>query len=346
MTEEVKGALDNYFNADLSAEEKAYFDSRGSEHSEEKVAETIDVKTEREQEPEEVSQETGEDVLESGERQSSEGLQDEEDESSDADELDDEPKLKADRDYEKAFKTERHKRKELREALEAQAKKTAEIEVTLNQLRQNAMQKQAAPEPLPAKQEPVPDADDDPLGYLQYQIKQQEKAIVEHNKYLTKRHEIEQRSMQEQAFKQVYANSAKEFAQKQTDFSDAYNFLTDSKVKEYIASGFTPQQANEFLIEDEMALVSKAFEDKINPAERIYNLAKARGYSVDDTSKKQAPAKSLSDIKKGLANSKSLKSGGGQPTEREAGIDDIDGMNFEEFDTYWNKLKASSKGMR
>lgn len=346
MTEEVKGALDNYFDAGMSAEEKAYFGSRGSEHAEEKVAETIDVEPERDTDSRAVAEQPEHDDRATEESVSDAERGDEDDEQSyEADESDDEPKLKADRDYEKAFKTERHKRKELREALEAQARKTAEMEATLNQMRQNMQQPQPRQEAPQQRAEPIPDAEEDPLGYMQYQIKRQEHALVEHNKYLTQRHEMEQRSMQENAFRQAYANSAKEFSQKSPDFTDAYAFLTDSKVKEYIAAGFTQQQANSFLIEDEMAVVSKAFADKINPAERIYAMAKNRGYSAGSTSKKAAPSKNLSDVKKGMANSKSLKAGGGQPNDREAGAEDIDGMNFDEFDTYWNKLKASSKGM-
>ena len=33
------------------------------------------------------------------------------------------------------------------------------------------------------------------------------------------------------------------------------------------------------LIEDEMGIVAKAYQDKVNPAERIYKLAKARGFT-------------------------------------------------------------------
>ena len=89
-------------------------------------------------------------------------------------------------------------------------------------------------------------------------------------------------------------------------------------------------------------MAAKAYQDKANPAERIYKLATARGYTMPTTSKTQS--KDLANIKKGLDNSKSLKSGGGELGEKDQGLADIDNMNFQEFDAFWEKIKAKSKG--
>lgn len=336
MTEN-KGALDNY----LSAEEEAYFKSHGAESAEEKVEESLS--EEREPVDGDVSAESEHDdtaVAESAEPTDDAGDSDDEPDTLTTDE----PVTKAQRDYEKAFKAERHKRKELKEALEANTRKTAELEQSLQQIQQSMRTPapQAAPVIAP---EPAPDPSEDPLGYQQYQIQQLEKQITEQNKYLHQRHENEQQSAKKQAFFNMYRASAQEFAQKAPDFQEAYKHLVSAKVEEYMAAGYNQEQADQLLIEDEMGIVAKAYQDKVNPAERIYNLAKKRGYAGKTVAAKPA-GKSLSDIKKGMENSKSLKSGGGEIEDKNHGIDDVDGMSFDEFDKFWAGYKSKAKGVK
>ncbi len=339
---EVKGALDSY----LTAEEEAYFKSGGSEQTETKLEEMAES---------EDGEGIGTDDSQHHEKEESEDNEPGEpvDEVSDGQDGEpDEPRDdglkhdKSDRDYEKAFKAERHKRKELKEALEANTRKTSEMEQTLAQLKQSMLSQQQAPQQqVPAQQqESVPDPEEDPLGYQQYQIKQLEKTIVSHNKYLTQKHEHEQRSAQESAFNQAYANAAREFTTKTKDFMDAYKYITEARIEEHVAAGFSREKANLFLMDDEKMIVAQAFQDNVNPAERIYNLAKARGYTgATATNNKKLAPKNLEDIKRGLNNSKSLKSGGGELPDKEAGIEDVGDMNFQEFDEFWARLKSKSK---
>jgi hypothetical protein len=330
MTE---GPLDNY----LTNEEDAYFKNRGSSDAEDAVVENT---------AETIEEPAIDEPADSTEPRSDDNESAESDEDrSDEDEVEDDTRTKNERDYEKAFKAERHKRKELKEAFEANAKKTAEMETTLAQLKQSmlqnqqqvAQQREQAP---PPRQEAAPDPEEDPLGYMQHQIKQQERAIIEHNNYLKQRHDAEQRNSQENAFKQAYSNAAQQYAQTNKDFTEAYGFLTDARVKEHLAAGFSKQEADALLIEEETTIVAKAFRDGVNPAERMYNLAKNRGYTANVA---KAPAKSLADIKKGQANAKSLR-GGGELNDAEPGIADIDGMDFETFDKFWAGYKSKSKG--
>lgn len=334
MTE---GPLDNY----LTAEEDAYFKNRGSDEAEEKVEESFEEENGK-QDTQEVTQEAEQDVLEDRDRDNSEEVSaDEDDEASEP-----EDSTSSKRDYEKAFKAERHKRKELKEAFEAHAKKTAEMEAMLARMQENMEQQtraQQEKERAPQVKEVVPDPEEDPIGYQQYKIDKLEQSLTEQSKYLKQQHEYSQRAAQENAFKQAYMNAAQQFSQKNNDFTDAYKFLTNARAQEHMAAGFSREEAESLLLEEEAAIVAKAFKDKVNPAERMYNLAKNRGYSA-----KAAPAskgKSLTDIKKGMDNAKSLKSGGGQLPDKDFGLDDIDAMNFDEFDKFWAGYKSKSKGI-
>ncbi len=341
---EQQGALDNY----LSADEEAYFKGRGSDEAEDKVEESLEDESDSSADAGDISTESESENradINDKEYDADSDSDDDGRESDDDDrQLNDEPKSKADRDYEKAFKAERHKRKELKEALEANAKKTAQMEQALLELKNSVTrqgQQQQSPQVAP---EPTPDPDEDPLGYLQHQIKQQERVIVEHNKYLKERHQYEQQNSQKQAFMDMYQKAAMDFSQKSADFKDAYKHLVQSKTNEFVAAGYSPQQAEQLLIEDEMAIVAKSFQDGVNPAERIYNLAKNRGYDAKANIK--APAKNISDLKKGIANSKSLKSGGSEVDDKNYGVDDVDGMTFDEFDKFWAGYKNKAKGSR
>lgn len=329
------GAVDNYLND----EEKAYFESGGK--NEDKI-EYEDTNGNDESEPEDS---TGESES-SHESDEPDARRDAEAEESNSEDYTDEDDAVSEgtgdsaskRDYEKAFKTERHKRKELKEALEAQARKTSEIEATLNAMREQ--QTKTLEKSIPEEQ--APDPDEDPMGYQQYKINQLEKYAREQNKYLHDQHKAQQAQAQKQAFMNQYQNSAKQFAEKATDFPEAYKFLTQARMSEHIEAGFSPEEANALLIEEELSIVAKAYNDKVNPAERIYKLAKARGFATD---KKAAnTVKDFKAIEKGVKASRSLKDGGGIPPDKDLGFDDIDNMDFGEFDKFWDKFKSKQKG--
>lgn len=332
MTE---GIVDNY----LTDEEKAYFESGGrDEKTEEKLEENYEKDTSEEDESS-YTEETSEDT-ESIKDPHDEKTEDLIDDSEDEEESEGE---KAKRDYEKAFKTERYKRKEMKEALEAQAKKAAELEQNLAKLQQAIAQGQQPTQQTPQPQEVIPDPQEDPLGYIQYEQNKIKQYVAEQNQYLRQQYEAAQKANKEQAFLQTYKQQADSYAKETPDFYDAYNHLVKEKLAEYVEAGYTPDQANRLLVEDEMAIVAKALQDNVNPAERIYKTAKRRGYN-GPPKQNTKPVKDLAAIKKGLENSKSLRSGGGEMPDRELGIDNIDDMNDQEFEEFFNKFKAKSKG--
>lgn len=336
------GPVDNY----LTAEEEAYFKSGGSDDAAERLESIANESVEATEDASpddsraEPESSNAADGANAESNDAAEAADDAEDESDYATESSDDDEKSPKRDYEKAFKVERHKRKELREALEANARKTAELEATLQRLQQN-MQQQAQPK-QEAPQEPIPDPDVDPLGYQQYQIKQLESQIQTQNKYLSERATHEQRAMQQQAFVETYRKSAMQFAEKTPEFKEAYQYLIENRIKEHVAAGYSPDEANALAVEEEMSIVAKAYQDKVNPAERLYNLAKHRGYSAKTSQTKTTAPKNLADIKKGMAKSKSLQPGG-EALERELGIDDVDNMSPEEFDTFWAGYRNKAK---
>lgn len=337
MTE---GPLDNY----LTADEDAYFKNRGTGEAEAVIEETQGNEETDTASVGDTEGGNGESAREEHSDGDDTSAEDDDGYEADAEEEEHENPKKG-RDFEKAFKTERHKRKELKEAFEAHAKKTAEMEAMLARMQQTMQQQQAQAQQsrAPEAKEIVPDAEEDPIGYQQYKIQKLEESLNQQSQYLKQQQEYSQRTAQENAFKNAYMNSAQQFSKSAPDFTQAYKYLTDARTKEHIAAGFSSDEAERLLVEEETAIVAKAFKDGVNPAERMYNLAKNRGYTGKATS---APkGKSLTDIKKGMDNAKSLKSGGGELPDRDYGLDDIDGMDFAEFDKFWAGYKSKSKGI-
>jgi len=331
----------------LTKEEEEYFSSGGAKEPENIEEYANDAEQSNGDQGDAGSDTSPDDRAEDAEEDPADTPDDEEVEgttSSDDDGIEsEEPAPGKKRDLEKAFKTERHKRKEMREKLEANEARTRELEARLAQLQDTLNRtNQQAPQPA-APPEEIPDPDEDPLGYQQYKINKLEQTIKSQSDYLRQQHEYTQRTQQEAAFREQYKAQAQEYAQKQPDFMDAYSYLMSSRLQEHLAAGFSEQQAQQLLVEDEIAVASLAFKDRVNPAERIYSIAKARGY-VPNQKGKQAKSPSIDSIKKGLDNAKSLKSGGGELPNRMQGIDEIDGMSFDEFDKFWagyrNKAKA------
>ncbi len=328
------GVLDKY----LTDDEQKYFDNRGDENSEKAIESQAE---ENERLEEEVNDNNVAPNDDSSDNQPDESDESESEPESSVDDSDDEStQEKTPRDYEKAFKAELHKRKELKAEFEANAKKTQELENALNEFKSRFGNQPVAQPEQP--KEVVPDPTEDPLGYQQYKIDKLEKTLTQQSQYLKQQYDQAQRSRSEEAFVTTYKNAAKSFAQEKPDFFDAYNHVIEARKQQYLVSGYDEQQVAQLIEEDEKALAAKAFTDKVNPAQRIYELASAMGYSP---AKKDSPkSDKIDSLKKGLKNSKSLKSGGGQPVDKTLGIEDIDSMDFDQFDQVWETYKKRAKG--
>lgn len=338
------GVMDNFLNE----EENKYFESNGSNESKiEEESHEDEPKIEdilNEQESEDDSRQGRDSNEDDRDERTEERADNSRDEEEDETSLEESPSKK--RDFEKAFKAERHKRKEF----EQQAAKAKELEKQLAEIRREQpsdakirqlMQEEAERQrKLNEPKEEVPDPEIDPLGYSNYKINKLENALKQHNDYLNQRHNQEQAIQGQTQFVNSYRSAAQEFSKTNPDFKDAYNHLIQSRTEEHLAAGYTKQEADQIIVEEEMAIASRAMQNGVNPAERIYNLAKVRGYN----NKIKTEKKDFSNIEKGIKNSKSLKSGGGLPDEKQAGINDIDEMTDSEFDKLFNKLKQTSKG--
>jgi len=215
----------------------------------------------------------------------------------------------------KALQEERAKRVEYERKLQDYERRMAELE-----------QRSRAPEPEAA---PDPDPETDPIGAL--------KAAKEQ---LRRMSEETQRQQYEAQLNTVAYNAAVQFAQTAPDYRDAYQYALKSRAQELAILGADQNAIPEIIKREEMSLIDTAVRTGRNPAQAIYEFAKARGYAQQApapvaAAAPVAPDPALQQAKKAVAASASA---GGAPASK-GEISDAEAVNLKgaAFDAYWNK---------
>jgi hypothetical protein len=218
-----------------------------------------------------------------------------------------------------ALHEEREKRKELQRELQANAEKTRRLEEAWERLQAQG---------LPAAKE-SPNFNDDPIEALRHEQEELKKRTDATNEYLRQQNHQAQMQQAQMEFVNKYAQSANAYKQENPDFQPAYGFLVESTKAELRAAGYNEDEVARALVIREAEVVAKAYQDGVNPAERIYNLAKSRGYFKSTTAPSQDVSNAqqkLEATKKGMELSKSLDGGvppsGKMTLEQLASLDD------------------------
>lgn len=290
-------------------------------------------------------------TVEASEEQTSEPVQEEkisEEKTEETTESDESvPESEKAKNYQAAMREERAKRQEERarrenieRELENNRHKMAQYEQALQRVI-NAQQQRQQPQ-----QQPQANYEDDPLGYLKNSVESMQNNMVQQQQYLQSQYQNAQQQQQVQHLADNYRAKANEFAKDNPDFTDAYNHLVQSRMNQYLAAGLNQQQAQQQLVEEELAIAAKAFTDGVNPAERLYNVSKSLGYQKQAQS--AAPAKNIETIQKGIQASKSLGNASGKTKSQSSSLEKLvemsDGMSGREFDELWAKIEAENYG--
>lgn len=251
----------------------------------------------------------------------------------------DDKQAEHERNYKAMAHEERERRKEIQQQLSAHQQQMVQMQNVLTRILDKANQQQQ-PQAL--------DFNADPIGVL----KQNQEALaqeLERQRHIENtRLQHETRNAQLEQFDNQYKLSAMEFVQQQKDFTDAYQYLRNSRIQEFQAAGFTLKEANNLFIDDERAIAAKAFQDGINPAERLYNLSKMRGYNAQSANnthdKTTSNDKKIENLQKGMQASKSLNGNGGQREKAPVTLESLMQMQNDELDDYlantknWNSI--------
>ena len=247
---------------------------------------------------------------------------------------------KHDRNYQAAMKEERMRRQELQRQLEETKAQQAKMEETFQKIVMRQQQ-----EEMPK----APSYEEDPLEHIRHNQKEIQDYVIAQNQYLEQRQAAERQQMQMEQFRNAYAASAQEFLNNTPDFKDAYNYLVKTRLSEYEASGYDLQHARRLLVEDEAALVAKAFNDGVNPAERIYSISKLRGFQKQIQEPNQDAsdevAKKLEQIQKDIKANRSLGTSAGKVSSKPT-LSSLSSMDQDDLDNLIGDDKEWAKLMR
>lgn len=222
-----------------------------------------------------------------------------------------------------AVREERARTKALRDELAASNKRFETLEQRTNLLLERIVPKQEAP-----KEEPAPDINVDPVGWIAHQMRATGKGVEELAAQVAqireKDQQTEEQNRQRTAVNAVISAAAqaeREFKATTPDYDEAGAFLHQSRVEELQDMGYTDQQVAYIINNERVAIAQKAFEDGKNPAEVVYAIAKRRGFkagakaNTDSGGQQQQqidPKEKLDNLKRGAEQSQSLSDTAGQ----------------------------------
>jgi antitoxin (DNA-binding transcriptional repressor) of toxin-antitoxin stability system len=237
-----------------------------------------------------------------------------------------------------ALHAERERRKATETELGTYREKMARADERLAVLNE-LMSKPEAQSPKVSEQ-PI-DPEQDPIGAL----KQSYAKIAALEKQLTESTKTVEERESARAMVSAYQNDAARFVQEKPEFRDAYVHLMTGRHRELEAMGMTDAaERNRFIANEERQLVASAFQSRRSPAQMLYSLAVARGFS--HTPSAPAPAQpnhaaKIEAIAKGQrAAGVSLSAAGGSAGEGLTAAALAD-MSEEEFSAVAAKLGKS-----
>lgn len=212
----------------------------------------------------------------------------------------------------------------------------------MNQILMLQQQQQQQTPQQPQQQQPqIPDFIDDPVGHLEGIKAQfrQEMAALQQQLQGTQQHQ--QATVQHQQLVQAAVAQEAQFRETTPDYDAAVAHFQAVKNAEYAAIGLDDTQRAQQMQRDSTALVQIAIQNGKNPAELLYNMAKALRYTpaAADPNAGQQPA----PAKQPNTSLSNLSASGRAPDEKgKLSAKDIATMPQDEFDKLFDSLRGDS----
>jgi hypothetical protein len=244
-----------------------------------------------------------------------------------------------------------HKERERRKAVEAEFAKLRENYARADErmaILNEAMKPKEEPKPKTPLEEPDVDPNEDPLGAIaqlsrrnKFLIEQQSRATEETRAQSEARATFEgvQRTYREDAARVMAANPA---------FKDAYTFLMKMRDAEYQALGVTdPAQRAAAIARDEAQIVIDAVKSGRSPAETIFAIATARGFTAPNgqmkpTASATAATAKLQQLRNGQAAAQTLSGTGSTPNDPLT-AESLANMSQTDFDAMLEKMTPAQQ---
>jgi hypothetical protein len=190
-------------------------------------------------------------------------------------------------------------------------------------------------------QEPLPDINTDPAGYI-LALERRLSAFEGERAQEAEHRNVDAALEQDEAI----------FAAQVPDYPEASDYFVRSRAQELLQF-YPPDQAKQIMTEEARAIANQAWQRGISAGQVIYQLAQARGYSPGLVAQPAntppprpnggvQPQAAVRAIQQGQAASRSLSGGGGgQASTEELNAQALLAMSDDEFEQY---LKLGTKG--
>lgn len=174
-----------------------------------------------------------------------------------------------------------HEERERRKAADA---RLALLEERTNLLLQNIgrapQQQVAAPDPNAQPEIVVPDERADPVGHIIAKLQVQERELQVLRGGSQQQREAQQQAMVINAIQTQARALEGEFKQATPDYDAAIEFLVQKDSEELKALGYAdPAQRDAIIRQKGLQIAADAIQNRANPAERLYAIAKLRGFA-------------------------------------------------------------------
>ncbi len=188
-----------------------------------------------------------------------------------------------------AMHEERVRRQQLEKTLETERQARATLEQRTNQLLERMQQAQ---QPVPQQQQPqpqaLPDPAADPVGHIMARLQRSEEARNQQDQVLgavvqalTQQNQQGQQAQQAQTVQQRALAMEREFAAATPDYTEAVSYLNDLRHRQLVAAGWDdPAERQAIIAQEAMGVAQRALQANRNPAEMVYQLAKASGHTM------------------------------------------------------------------
>lgn len=173
----------------------------------------------------------------------------------------------------------------------------------------------------------APDLQQDPVGHLSHRLNELGQEVQQQRDYRQRNEAQIAQQQQWQQFLNAYGAASQQFTQSQPDYVKAHSALMTAMIADYQALGYDQAQATQMANQQEVQIAAKAFQDGVNPAERVYRLAQRRGYKLEAAP--VDPAAKLAVIEQGQRKSPEFSPGGaGRP---KLTLEAVAAMSDEDF---------------
>ncbi len=197
--------------------------------------------------------------------------------------------------------------------------------------------KQIAPQQEAEQAPPVPDFDADPAGHLRHQVDTLKSVLSQMSQHQRDQAEAQQVAQQQQAATQAVTYTEAEFAKKTPDYYEAVDYMRDKLARRFSVLGVPKDQIPTAVGRDLQQFGLRALRAGMNPAEKLFQLAKEEGYNGS----RVADAERLSTIAKGAAATRGARSSA-PASNGELTLQDAGRLSYKELgkmsEAQWQKL--------